>query len=599
MNPHWVRLRRWIISLLFLSLCLIFGCSRRPPADEGVFPWGPLTKDPMAVPGEIGKYGQTLVAVINQEPKSFNRIVSSDTATADVTDRIFSDLIHINRETQQVEPALAKSWEFSSDGRTMILHLRQGLLFSDGTPLTAGDVVFTFQVLYDPKVNSPQADQLKVGGKPFEVKKLDSTTVEISFPKPVPAIERVFDSVFILPRHKLEAAYKAGNFASAWPVTSNASDVVGTGPFRFARYVPGQFIELGRNPNYWKIDSQGHRLPYLSHLILKIIPSRDTQFLNFKSGDLDLLNEVRAEDYEVLEREASAKNWLVKDLGPSLSSELLWFNQNPSRNRKTAHPYVDPLKLKWFTNQKFRQAVSYAIDRKSMVDLVFQGRATEAYGPLTASNRAWYNPDIQKYSYNLDAARQLLKEAGFHLSSASGKNQLIDGSNHPVRFSLITNAGNRIREKMGAMIQNDLEKIGIEVNFTPLEFSALISKITETFDYEACLLGPTNLDTDPSSQMNLWLSSAPNHQWFPNEPKPATPWEARIDHLMLDQSMAPRFEQRRQDFDEVQLIVSQQLPFMYLVSRNVLVAAKRTVGNFRPTILDHHTLWNIEQLYKR
>jgi peptide/nickel transport system substrate-binding protein len=216
---------------------------------------------------------------------------------------------------------------------------------------------------------------------------------------------------------------------------------------------------------------------------------------------------------------------------------------------------------------------------------------------VTISNKFWFNPSIKQYPYNVDQAKKLLSEAGFHLATVKGQLQLKDGAQRPVRFSLITNAGNRNREKIGALVQNDLEKIGIQVDFTPLEFSSLIGRIMENFDYEACLLGPANVDTDPSGQMNLWLSNAPNHQWFPNQKKPATRWEERVDELMLGQSTASSEEQRKKAFDEVQWIVSEQLPFIYLVSRDVLVAAKSRVGNFRPAVLDHHTLWNCEQLY--
>ena len=585
------------IILLTVCLCCLLGCSRKQPVHEQVEPWGPLTKDALLVEGEEGRYGGTLVTAIGQEPRSFNRIVSSDTATADVTDRIFADLIHINRETQRVEPSLAKSWEFSPNGRTLTMHLREGVLFSDGHPFTVEDVLFTFQLIYDPKINSPQADQLKINGQPFDLRKVNDSTLEFTFVHPSGGIERAFDSIFMLPKHKLESVYRAGNFASAWSMSSSPEDIVGLGPFKFSRYTPGQRVELERNPYYWKIDARKQRLPYLSRLVLMIIPNRETQFLNFKSGDLDILNQLRAEDYSALLRDANPQGIVVKDLGPNLGSELLWFNQNRALNPKTHRPLVSSPKLDWFTNIRFRQAISYAIDRKSIVDLIYLGRATVSYGPLTISNKFWYNPSIKQYPYDVALAKRLLSDAGFRFATTKGQLQLLDKASHPVRFSLITNAGNREREKIGAVVQNDLEKIGIRVDFTPLEFSSLIARIMESFDYDACLLGPTNIDTDPSGQMNLWLSSAPNHQWFPSQKKPASAWEGRLDELMLAQSETSSNDQRKKDFDEVQWIVSEQVPFIYLVSRDVLVAAKRRVGNFRPTILDHHTLWNSEQLY--
>ena len=163
-------------------------------------------------------------------------------------------------------------------------------------------------------------------------------------------------------------------------------------------------------------------------------------------------------------------------------------------------------------------------------------------------------------------------------------------------FSIITNAGNKYRERMATMIQEDLQKIGIHVNVVTLDFPSLIERMTQTFDYEAILLGLTNVGLDPSEQMNVWLSSSDNHQWNPSEKTPETAWEAEIDRLMRAQASSADAKKRKESFDRVQEIAVEQAPFIYLVNRNALSAVAATVQGASPVILVPQTYWNVERL---
>src|SRR5712692_3764240 len=224
------------------------------------------------------------------------------------------------------EPALAKSWKVSPDGRRYTLQLRSGLRFSDGHALDADDVVFTFQVYQDEKINSPQRDLLIIGGQPIRVEKVDATTVRFELAQPYAAAERIFDSLAVLPRHLLEKPYQEGKFSQAWALNTEPGQLAGLGPFRVREYVPGQRLVLERNPHYWKQDRKGNRLPYLNEIEFLIVPNQDAQVIRFQAGDTDVLDRISAENYNVLEREQAQRGYRLYDLGPGLEFNFLFFN---------------------------------------------------------------------------------------------------------------------------------------------------------------------------------------------------------------------------------------------------------------------------------
>jgi len=275
----------------------------------------------------------------------------------------------------------------------------------------------------------------------------------------------------------------------------------------------------------------------------------------------------------------------VRDLGPSLESEMMWFNQ-------TAKAPLAAYKKQWFQSTEFRRAISAAVNREDLCRLVYRGHARPAVGPVTPANRFWFNASLQAHRYEPKEALERLGKAGFKLRDGV----LSDAESHAVEFSLITNAGNQAREKLAQMIQQDLKAIGIRLNVVKLDYSAIVERISQSFDYESVLLGLTNVDLDPDAQMNVWQSSASNHQWNPNQTTPATPWEAEIDRLMKAQHSELRPAQRKAHYDKVQEIVSQQAPFLYLVTKNALVAVGPGVVNANPSVLRPSTFWNIEML---
>ncbi len=511
-----------------------------------------------------GRSGGELHFCVHGEPKTFNPLLVEEDSSETIRYLTGGVLIRLNRQTQALEPGLAVSWKVSQGGRRIAFRLRSGLRFSDGTPFTAEDVAYTMKALMDPQLHSPTGDSFRSEEGQVDVQTPASDSVVVTFPAPVAGLERLFDQVAILSAH------------------SPQKEMAVLGPFYVADYSPGSYVLLRRNPNYWKKDQQGNPLPYLDSVRLDIQRNRDIELLRFRRGEIHLINALDAENFDHLQKETPA---VVHDAGPGLDSEQMWFNQVP------AAPLPEH-KKNWFRVTEFRKAISMAIDRADLCRIVFGGHAQPAFGPVSPANQFWFNSSLPVPKYDSAGALRLLAQAGFRLEGGT----LRDSSANRVEFTVITNAGNKSREQMVTMIQQDLSQIGIRVNLVTLDFPSLIERITRTYDYEACLLGLVNTDLDPNSQMNVWLSSAENHQWNPKQPNPATAWEAELDRLMRAQSSAATDKKRKSDFDKVQQIVAEQQPFIYLVNKDAMSAISPAVVGSAPSVLDPHAFWNAELL---
>jgi peptide/nickel transport system substrate-binding protein len=551
----------------------------------------------LSLPGEIGRSGGHLVVSLRAEPKTLNPLIAADAPSRQAIGAMQADLIHINRATQLTEPALAKSWTVSKDGLLYTIKLRQGLRFSDGHPLDADDVLFSFQLYLDENVHAPQRDLLIVGDKPIVVRKIDSQTIAFELAKPYGAQERLFDGLAILPKHLLDQAYKQGKLDQQWTLAVAAAQIAGLGPYRFKEYVAGQRLVLERNPYYWKTDTKGTRLPYLDELVFLFVSSADAEAIRFQSGETDLIgiSRVAADSFSTLSRQS--RGYTMSDAGPGLEYNFLFFNLNDLGAK------VSPdlaRKQKWFANVKFRQAVSLAIDRQAVVRLVYQGRGGPLWGPVTPGNKRWQNTSLNNPTRSVEAARQLLSTAGFSWrKDSNGESSLVDSSGASVEFSIITSSSNAERTKMATLIQDDLKQLGMHVQVVPLEFRSLLDRVLQSKEYDACVLGVANYDADPNSDINVWLSGGGSHFWNLGQPKPSTPWEAEIDQLMEKQLASRTFEERKHSYDRVQEIIRENQPLIFLASPDILSGAKNTIGNFHPAVLEPYVLSNVEQLFLR
>ena len=502
---------------------------------------------------------------LHSDPKTFNPLLAEEDSSETIRYLTGGVLMRLNRLTQELEPELATAWKVSDGGKTITFKLRSGFSFSDGTPFTADDVAYTIQQMMDPNLHSPTGDAFRSGDGKVQTRVFDAERLSVTFPAPIAGLDKLFDQVAIM------------------SAKSPKKEMAVLGPFMVSEYKSGSYILLRRNPSYWKKDAQGRKLPYLDSIRLDIQQNRDLELLRFKRGELQLINNLDASYFETLTKEAPGA---ARDIGPSLDSEQVWFNQ-------VARAPIPDFKKKWFLSTNFRLAVSEAINREDLCRVVFGGHARPAVGPVSPANLFWFNKSLQPHPHDVQGALRRLQQDGFQFDG----HILRDAEGRAVEFSVITNAGNKYREQMAAMIQQDLQQIGIHLSIVTLDFPSLIERISRTFDYELCLLGLVNVDLDPNAQMSVWLSSSSNHAWNPEQKSPATPWEAEIDRLMQAQASATDQTRRKTYFDQVQKIAWEQQPFIYLVNKNALAAISPSLANTSPVVLRPQTFWNVETLY--
>jgi peptide/nickel transport system substrate-binding protein len=502
-----------------------------------------------------------LAWTIGYDPKTFDPAKVDDEESELVRYLTAGVLLRFNRSTQQVEPQLAESWRLSPDGRTLVFKLRPGLRFSDGSALTSKDAAWSIRRVLLPATGAPVAEEF-LAPAGVRVETPDDLTVTVHLAKRVIGIGKVFDEIAIEPADR----------PSEGRVTS--------GPFVVADYRRSQYVRLRRNAHYQ--GRNGAAIPYASGVRLDVLDNHEQEIRLFERGEYDVIDGLPPDYFGLLKQKTPAA---VRDLGPSLNTEQLWFNQAPGSP-------LPAWEKAWFQSQVFRVAVSRAIHRADLARIAYEGHATPAYSFISPANNAWYNRSLSAPHEDVAAAKAALAAAGFRRSGSV----LEDAAGHPVKFSILTNAGNAARLKMATLIQQDLGALGMQVTVVALDFPALIERLMHTQDYEACLLGLENVDPDPNAMMNIWLSSSPNHQWSPSEKTPATPWEAEIDRSMNLQASSLKQAERKQAVDRVQQVVADQQPFIYLVYPNALYAVSPRLQGVQPAVLEPGLVWNVEQL---
>jgi peptide/nickel transport system substrate-binding protein len=546
-----------------------------------------LERDPKIT----GQHGGWLRTAQRAEPKTFNPLTAIDTASRDVIGRLHADLIHINRRSLQTGPGLAASWRVSPDGRLYTLNLRRGIRFSDGHPMDADDVVFTFTVYLDDSIPSAQRDLLVVQGKPIQVRKIGTHTVQFELASPYASAERLFDSVPILPRHRLFKAYQEGRLARTWGIETPPDQIVGLGPFRLKEFVPGQRVILERNPYYWRADRNGRRLPFLEGLAIEFLPNEEIQTMRFAAGGLSLISPLTAANFAELNKLEKLARVRAYDAGPGLEYQFLVFNMNdqePGKGSEVA------LKQGWFRDLAFRRAVSTAIDREAIARLVYRGLAEPIWGHVTPGNALWKNQAIPRTPRSISKARAILAAASF--SWKDGK--LFDPKGNLIEFTILVSSSNAQKARVATVVQDDLRQLGMKVGLVSLEFRTMLDRIFNRVDYDAAVMSVDSGDADPNSEMNVWVSGGNMHLWNLNG-KPQTSWEEDIDRLMRRQMITLDLQERKRIYDRVQQLVAEHLPVIFLASPHVLVGASAQLGNFEPSILRPNALWNAEALYFR
>ncbi len=556
----------------------------------------PLPEEPLfSTAAEVGHPGGRMIISEISPPKTFNYIVANEQSSTDITTQMFDGLVTFNNAKQITEPALAYRWELSPDSMSWTFHLRKGIRFSDGTPITSADFHFIYDVVMDSTVATPARSSMLVGDKPVLLETPDESTLIFRTPVPYGGLaDLVVGNLYCMPKHILSRARAAGQFASAYGVDTPPESLVTSGAFMLEQYVPNEKVVLKRNPYYYVIDKKGQRLPYLDQLVYLIVPDQNTELLKFQAGETDVIERPRPEDYRTLKQDAAAKDYTMYDSGPSLQTNFLWFNLNKKKDRAT--PLVEPHKYAWFSNRDFRYAVAYAIDRDAMTRTAYFGRAVENWGPSTQGNKNWFDPGVAKYPYNPAKSKELL--AGLGYKDTNGDGYLEDATGHTIEFTMFTNSSNTTRVQLLTMIQEDLRKVGIKVIPQPIDFNELVTHIQSDLKYEAILLGlASGVPPDPALSSNVYKSSGMTHFWYINQSAPSTPWEARVDTLMDDLSVAFSQPARKNMWNEVQRTLTREAVFIYLPTQLAYAPIRNKFGNLQPGIIPPPVSWNAREIY--
>ena len=529
--------------------------------------------------------GGELIASIRAEPPTYNRYVDLSAPGETLSLLIHAPLVHVNRSTDTLEPWLAESWTESADHLTYTIKLRPGIAFSDGVPLTSADVLFSYRVLYDPKVNSVLAGDTLIDGKPLQVDAPDAATIVLRLPAPFAPGLRLIDGIPILPRHKLEPALAAGTFPDAWSARTPLAEIVGLGPFVLAEHVPGQRLVFTRNPHYWRKDAAGIGLPYLDKLTV-VVGNQTTEALRMQAGEIDLMTnaDIRAEDYAAFKRVADQGRLRLIDAGVGLDPNLLWFN--------LSGVHGDDPRTGWLRQKAFRQAVSCAVDRQAIVNTVYLGAAMPIFGPVTPANRTWYADVRPACEHDLTKARELFRSVG--LADRNGDGMLDDAGGKTARFSVLAQADS-VRGRVGAVLQEQLRQAGLTVDLVLLDQGALFQRYANG-NYDSIYHGIQASATDPALNYGFWLSSGNFHFWNPGQKTPATDWEQQIDALMHRVGTTPDLAARQKLFSEVQRIFVDELPAIYFVTPKVTLAVSTRVANPQPAPQLPQLLWSADTL---
>lgn len=543
----------------------------------------------------IGKFGGTFVSsTIGEGPKTFNPFNTKDNISAQMSEIMYDGLVTTNSVTGETIPKLAKS--FSVNGKEYIVNLRHGLKWSDGKPITADDVVFTWQnIIFDGFGNTSTRDSVMIDGKLPTVEKIDDYTVKFVTPEPFAPFLRMLSSP-IAPKHIFQPAVNRGReyFDGFLSTNTNPKEFVTSGAFRLKEYVPAQRVVFERNPNYYEINKDGKKLPYLDKLVYLIVGDINNQVLKFEGGELDEISLQGANVARFKEMEKHS-DFSVFNIGPDTGTMYLSMNMNNRKNEKGKY-YVEPKKQVWFQDKNFRQAVDYALDRKNMVFNIANGLGYPLFTPETL-NSIFLNKNLKPYDKNIEKSKELLKKSGFTWDKAG---HLIDKFGNHVEFDLYTNAGNTEREAIGVMVKQDLEDLGMKVNFKPIEFNSLVNKLMASLDWDMVIMGFTGSPLEPNGGKNVWLSDGTLHifnqrlERDANSPRYA--FEKRIDYLYTQGALATKFEDRKKYYDEYQAIVYDEKPLIYIYSPIRIVALRNKFKNIYPTSLGGVT-HNIEEVF--
>ena len=572
-----------------------------PDANAGLSVTDRLKANAEAFQYVTGEYGGDITVATISEPLTFNLAIATDASSSGVLSYLFEGLTETSWLNDRVEPSLARSWEVAEDGMTWTFHLRDDVYWHDGRPFTAQDVEFTFnRIIYNDDIPASARPAFTFRDldeetgewreKRMTVVAVDDHTVVCILPQPFAPFLRSMGTA-IYPQHILEKRVDDGTFIDTWDINTAPSDIIGTGPFTIGTYRPGERVVMTRNPNYWMTDNDGNTLPYLDRVVHLIVPQLEDELSYFLSGQTDL-HGVLGEEYAQLEPLQEDQNFTIYSRGPNFGTTFLAFNVNPGQNPETGQPFLDTAKRSWFGNTQFRQAVAHIVDKERIIDEAQHGFGYPQWSSISPAAGDFHNPNVRQYEYSIDKANEILDGLGWIDTDGDGIRE--DGEGRPIEFTLTTNQGNNIRETAGSIIVEGLQAIGLNVDYGAVEFGQLVNQLTATYDWDSIIIGFTG-GTEPHSGINLWHSSENLHLWYPNQPEPATDWEAEIDALYINGSKELDRQERVALYHRAQEIVAENVPIIYTTLGERITAVRNVFGNTTATL---YGLFDLRYVYR-
>jgi peptide/nickel transport system substrate-binding protein len=464
-------------------------------------------------------YGDALIEGSIGEPTILIPMLSGDAASQDVAGLVFNGLVKYDTDLSIIGD-LAESWDISEDGLVITFHLRRGVRWTDGKEFTADDVKFGFDTIINK--NTPTAyseDFLQV--KKAEV--LDKYAFRVTYDKPYAPALASWGNLVVLPKHLLE-----GKDITKAEFGRNP---VGMGPYKLTNWTPGQELVLDSNHDYF----EGR--PYIDRFVYRIIPDTATMFLELQTGGVDMMG--------------------LNPIQYTKQTDTKYFRDNFRKFRfpQFVYTYLGfNLKHPFFKDKRVRQAIACAIDKKEIIDVVLFGLGSPATGPYVPNT--WpYDPDVKKYPYDPEKAKELLREAGWRDTDGDG---ILDKDGRPFRFTILTNMGNALRMNTATIIQWRLAKIGIKVDIKVLEWSTFVNEFIDKRRFEAVILG-WSISPDPD-QYDIWYSKKTKEKEF-NFVSYSNP---EVDALLEKGRRTFDINERKKAYFRIQEILAEDLPYIFL-----------------------------------
>ncbi len=478
-------------------------------------------------------YGDAMVTGSIADSRTLIPILASDSASSSICEMLFNGLVKYNKDLH-LTGDLAESWEVKEGGLVIIFHLRKGLLWHDGYPLTAQDVEFTFQKLIDPGVRTPYSGDFE---RVRSLEVLDDYTIKVTYKEPfAPGLSSW--GMPIIPKHLLQNEDLNNTPFQRKPV--------GSGPYKFKSWKTQEKITLEANDKYFE------KRPYIDRYISRVIPDESTIFLELQAQGLDSAG--------------------LTSLQYSRQTDTAFFKKNYTKFRLPSFSYVylgynlsDPK----FSDKRIRQALNYAVDKDEIIKIVLLGFGRAANGPFVPESWA-YNPDVKPAGFNPGLAKKLLFESGWSDTNGDG---WLDKRGEVFEFTIITNQGNEERIRTAEIIQRRLKDIGIRVKIKVVEWSVFLTEFIDKRNFQALLLG-WSLPREPDN-FDIWHSSKTkegefNFTGYKN---------AEVDNLLVEARRSFDEAKRKEYYQRINELLYEDQPYMFLyVPDSLSVLHKRFRG---------------------